>query len=104
MVDAQVERALNGGFQILLIRTWNFLWSHVLPFELIPHPPAGNHGHREFGAAEAPVFHFRMSDNCNSSPEPTIWIRAESAPTARHRMFRFVVPTRTLPDSPGAKD
>ena len=57
VVDAQFERAVDGGLEVRLVLRRDFFRLHILPFELVAHAAAGKDGHRQFGAAKASVFH-----------------------------------------------
>jgi hypothetical protein len=57
VVDTQFQRALDACLQILLVGARDFMRRNVLPFVLVTHSPAGNHGHLQIGPAKAAIFH-----------------------------------------------
>ena len=57
VIYSQFQRPMNGGLQIGLIVCGNFAGSDILPFELVPHPPAGNDRHRQFRSTKPPISH-----------------------------------------------
>src|SRR2546428_9610694 len=59
VVDAELDRAADGGFEVFLVFLRNLPWIDVLPSELVTHSAAGKDGHLQFGAAEASIFHRR---------------------------------------------
>src|SRR5207302_9447160 len=57
VVDAQLERAMDGCFEIALVLRGDFGWRNILPFELITHSAAREDRHLQLGASETAVFH-----------------------------------------------
>src|SRR5437762_7545249 len=59
MVDTQLERPANRGFQVFLVFARHLPGLDILPLELIAHPAAGKHRHLQFRAAKTSVLHRR---------------------------------------------
>src|SRR5437667_12528505 len=59
MVYAELKRAADRRFEILLGVARNRVRGNVLPFVLVTHPAAGEDRHLQLGSAETAVFHAR---------------------------------------------
>jgi hypothetical protein len=59
VVDAQLDGAMDAGFEVRLTIGRDFLRINVLPFVLVPHAAARDDGHWQLSPTEAAVFHAR---------------------------------------------
>src|SRR5712671_4461903 len=96
MIDAQLERAMDRGFEIILVCRRDFLRRHVLPFELEAHSTTREHWHRESRAAKASVFHraqYVRRVECSATVESgDFHERAMGTIQETWRPMRFLVP------------
>jgi hypothetical protein len=69
VVDAQLERPSDRGFEVLLALRRHLVHRHVLPLVLEAHAAATEHGHGDLGAAESSVEHACLS----ARQEESLW-------------------------------
>ena len=70
VVDAESDRAVDGGLEVFLVLDRDLLGGNVLPLVLIPHAAAGEDGHLDFGLSETAVFHRAETDTPISEGQP----------------------------------
>ena len=64
VVNAELEGAVDGGFEVSLAVLGHLAGWHVLPLVLVAHAAAGEDGHLQLSLSEAAVFHARSLAGC----------------------------------------